>query len=312
MKNIHGKNENDLTLVLGASGKTGSRIVARLSEQGVALRAASRRASPAFDWDNPDGWDAVLEGVSKVYISYAPDVAIPGATDSIRAFVQRAVERGVGRLVLLSGRGEEEAQKCEQIVQNSGIQWTVVRCSWFNQNFSEGEFFDMVMDGAVTLPAGDVPEPFLDTDDIADVAVAALTEDGHEGQIYELTGPRLMTFQQAVAEIAEACGRDIQYIQIPHDALVTAAAESGAPEEIVWLLDYLFATVLDGRNAYLTDGVQRALGRDPTDFSEYARKVAAQGRWLRRVYGMDPPLMMPRWRDAADKSLWRNSFARDN
>ncbi len=268
-----------LTLVLGGTGKTGRRVVDRLVNLGVPTRVASRSANPSFDWGDPGSWDNVLEGVTAVYISYAPDVAIPGATDTIRAFVERATERGVQRLVLLSGRGEEEAQLCERIVQGAGVEWTVVRASWFNQNFSEGEFLDMVLAGEITLPAGDVGEPFVDTDDIADVAVAALTEDGHTGQVYEVTGPRLLTFTEVAEEIACASGREIQYIQIPHEAFAAGIAESGAPDDIVWLLDYLFSTVLDGRNAYVCDGVQRALGREPTDFAEYARRIAESGTW---------------------------------
>jgi hypothetical protein len=127
----------------------------------VPTRVASRSANPPFDWSDQSGWDAVLDGVTAVYVSYAPDLAIPGATEFIRALVERAVEKGVQRLVPLSGRGEEEAQLCESIVQDAGIEWTVVRASWFNQNFSEGEFLEMVLAGAITLPAGDVPEPFL-------------------------------------------------------------------------------------------------------------------------------------------------------
>lgn len=280
MKNHdHTHVSNGLTLVLGATGKTGRRIVDRLKSRGIPTRVASRSVRPAFDWDNPHGWDAVLEGVTAAYVSYAPDLAIPGATDSISVFVKKAVERGVKRLVLLSGRGEEEAQRCERIVQNSGVEWTVVRASWFDQNFSEGEFLDMVLAGEVTLPAGDIPEPFIDADDIADVAVAALTESGHAGEIYEVTGPRLLTFKQAVAEIALATDREIQYVHIPHEAFSAAIEASGAPDNIAWLLDYLFSTVLDGRNAYLSDGVQRALGRAPTDFTAYVRRTLATGVW---------------------------------
>ncbi len=270
---------NNLVLVLGGTGKTGRRVVDRLASRGVPTRIASRSANPSFDWGDQGSWDGVLDGVTAAYVSYAPDLAIPGATDTIRAFVERAVERGVQRLVLLSGRGEEEAQLCERIVQGAGVEWTVIRASWFNQNFSEGEFLDMVLAGEITLPAGDIGEPFVDAEDIADVAVAALTEDGHAGQVYEVTGPRLLTFTEAVKEIARASGREIQYIQIPHDAFAAGIAESGAPDDIVWLLDYLFSTVLDGRNAYVCDGIQRALGREPTDFAEYVRRIADSGVW---------------------------------
>ncbi len=268
-----------LTLVLGGTGKTGQRVVKRLASLGVPTRVASRTGDPPFDWDDQSTWEAVLDGVTAAYITYAPDLAIPGATDAIRAFVERAVEQGVRRLVLLSGRGEEEAQECEKIIQRPDIEWTVVRASWFCQNFSEGAFYDMVMAGEIALPAGEVGEPFVDTDDIADVAVAALTEDGHASQAYELTGPRLLTFAEAVDEIARATGRTIRYVEIPPEAFTAGVAEMGLPEDIAWLLNYLFATVLDGRNAHLDDGVRRALGREPGDFAEYARRTAAAGVW---------------------------------
>lgn len=268
-----------ITLVLGGTGKIGRRVAARLEQRGVSARIASRSASPSFDWNDPDTWDAALQGVVAAYISYAPDLAIPGAAGAIRAFAGRAAEQGVRRLVLLSGRGEAEAERCERVVQDAGVAWTVVRASWFDQNFSEGEFLGMVLDGAITLPAADVPEPFVDADDIADVAVAALTEDGHAGEIYEVTGPRLLTFGEAATEISRAAGREVRFIRIPKEDFAASIAESGAPEDYAWLLNYLFETALDGRNAYLADGVQRVLGREPTDFSDYARRVALTGLW---------------------------------
>jgi len=266
-------------LVLGGTGKTGRRIAAGLEAKGIPVRTGSRSASPPFDWNDEAGWNACLEGVTAAYISYAPDLAMPGATDAIQAFVDRATQHGVERLVLLSGRGEPEAQACERIVQESCAEWTVVRASWFFQNFSEGAFTEMVLAGQITLPAGDVQEPFVDVDDIAEVAVAALSEPGHTGEVYEVTGPRLMTFAGVASELSETIGRDIEFIEVPHDAFIKGAKESGAPREVVWMLDYLFSTVLDGRNAHLTDGVQRALGREPRDFSAYAQDVVEAGVW---------------------------------
>ena len=268
-----------ITLVLGGTGKTGRRVAEKLAARGIPIRAASRTADPGFDWNDRSSWNAALDGVAAVYITYAPDLAIPGATTAIGAFVEKAVKKGVRRLVLLSGRGEEEAQHCEQIVQNAGAEWTIVRSSWFNQNFSEGEFLGMVIDGAITLPAGDVPEPFIDVNDIADVAVAALTEDGHTGEVYEVTGPRMLTFTEVSQEISKAAGREVVFVQLPREDFAQAIAETGAPPEIAWLLNYLFDTVLDGRNAYISDGVQRALGRDPIDFAEFARRNAESGSW---------------------------------
>ncbi|WP_417533087.1 NAD(P)H-binding protein [Marinobacterium stanieri] len=267
------------TLVLGGTGKTGRRIAERLHTLGIDTRIGSRSALPSFDWQDDKNWHQVLEGVTSVYISFAPDLAIPGATKAIQRFVDLAVKQGVKRLVLLSGRGEAEAQACEQVVQATDIEWTIVRASWFMQNFSEGEFLDMIRNGAITLPAADIPEPFIDVNDIADVAVAALTEEGHAYEVYEVTGPRLLTFTQVADEISDSIGREIQYIQVPQDALNQAIKASGAPEEIAWLLNYLFETVLDGRNASLGDGVQKALGRQPADFRDFAQSIATQGCW---------------------------------
>ena len=270
---------SELTLILGANGKTGRRIAAHLAARNIPTRLAGRSTEPHFEWHDPATWDTVLAGVKRAYICYAPDVAIPGATAIVEAFVNKAVASGVERLVLLSGRGEEEAQRCEEIVQNSGAQWTIVRSSWFSQNFSEGVLVEMVQAGVISLPAGDIPEPFVDVDDIAEVAAAALSEEGHASEIYEVTGPRLMTFKQVTAELAQASGREIQYVQLTPDVYKTALIECGAPSEMVWLLDYLFTTVLDGRNAFVADGVQRALGRPPRDFSDYALNTALTGVW---------------------------------
>jgi len=197
-------------LVLGATGKTGRRVAERLAARGLAVRAGSRNASPAFDWNDSSTWASALDGVSAVYISYYPDLAVPGAQEAVEALAKLAVGMGVRRMVLLSGRGEEEAQATEEALKLIGADLTIVRASWFNQNFSEGAFLDYILAGEVALPVGDVREPFVDADDIADIVVSALTGDWHIGQTYEVTGPRLLTFAEAVGEIAAAAGRDVQ------------------------------------------------------------------------------------------------------
>jgi uncharacterized protein YbjT (DUF2867 family) len=266
-------------LVVGGTGKTGRRVADRLRARGVTVRAGSRSGDTRFDWEVPESWQPALQGASAAYVTYYPDLAAPGAGEMIEAFCERALDAGVDRLVLLSGRGEEEAQRCEQIVQKTGDRWTIVRASWFCQNFSEGAFVDLVRGGEVALPAGDVPEPFVDADDIADVAAAALTEDGHAGQLYEVTGRRMVTFAEAIDEIGKAAGRPLRYVQVSMDAFASAMVDVGVPDDVVGFLQYLFGEVLDGRNAHLTDGVQRALGRPPRDFSEYAATTAATGVW---------------------------------
>lgn len=272
-------NPSNLILVLGGTGKTGSRVAQRLSTKGVPVRIGSRSGTPSFDWENQATWADALQNVKAAYITFYPDLAVPGAPEAIRAFCQLAVKSGVQHLVLLSGRGEEEAKHCEDIVKSAGTAWTILRSSWFSQNFSEGFMRDFVLAGHIALPVGAVCEPFVDVEDIADVAVAALTESGHAGQLYELTGPRLLSFTEAANEITKATGHSIQYTQIPQQAFVTALTEKNVPAEAIGLLEYLFTTVLDGRNEQLTDGVQRALGRQPRDFSTYAQKTAASGAW---------------------------------
>jgi uncharacterized protein YbjT (DUF2867 family) len=275
--------EKEMTLVLGGTGKTGRRVAARLQARGLPVRIGSRSGEPPFDWEKPDTWASALEGVSAAYVSYYPDVAIPGAPEAVRAFTELAVQSGTRRLVLLSGRGEEEAQRAEQAVREvgdqAGVEWTIVRCAWFMQNFDEYFLLEPILSGEVALPSGDVPEPFVDADDIADVAVAALTEGGHAGEIYELTSPRLLTFEEAVGEIAKATGREIRFVPVSLEEFEAVLAGEQVPAEIASFLTYLFGEVLDGRNAYLTDGVRRALGREPKDFTDYARDAAATGVW---------------------------------
>ncbi|TIL25406.1 MAG: NmrA family transcriptional regulator [Mesorhizobium sp.] len=266
-------------MILGGTGKTGRRLADRLAAQGLPVRIGSRSGTPPFDWENDTTWEPALDGVGAVYISYYPDLAVPGAAEAVGAFANLAVERGVRRLVLLSGRGETEAQRAEEMLKVSGADWTILRCAWFSQNFSESFLLDPLLAGEVALPVGNVGEPFVDADDIADAAVTVLTQQGHIGQLYELTGPRLLSFADAVAEISKASGRDIRFVRISHAEFTAAIAGYELPAEFAWLLNELFTEVLDGRNEALTDGVQRVLGRAPKDFSAYVTETAATGIW---------------------------------
>lgn len=265
-------------LVLGGTGKTGRRVAARLRDRDVPVRIASRTSEVAFDWEDASTWGAALDGVRAVYIAYYPDLAAPGAPEVVRALADAALERGVRRLVLLSGRGEVEAQRAEQAVFESGADVTVVRCAWFMQNFSEYFLRDAVLSGEIVLPGGDAVDPWVDVDDIADVAVAALTEDGHVGELYELTSPRLYTLTDVADEIGRATGREIRYVPVSVADYAAAAADQGVPEELVEFLTYLFGEVF-GQNADTADGVQRALGRPARDFATFARDAARAGAW---------------------------------
>ena len=270
---------HDPILVLGATGKTGRRVAERLQAAGLAVRLGSRGATPAFDWEDRSSWAAALAGTRAAYVSFQPDVAVPGALETLQAFFAQAVAAGCRRLVLLSGRGEAEAEQAEDALKASGADWTILRASWFNQNFSEAFFLEPVLAGELALPVGEVAEPFVDADDIADVAVTALIGPGHSGRLYELTGPRALTFAEAVGEIARATGRNITFVSVPPEAYRAGMAEAGLPAEVIELTLYLFATVLDGRNTPVADGVSQALGRPARDFSDYAARTAATGAW---------------------------------
>ena len=267
-------------LVLGATGKTGSRITKRLEEKGHTVRRGSRSSETPFDWEKPETWHANLDGVSAAYISYFPDIAFPGAVEQVEAFIALAEEKGLQRLVLLTGRGEFHAERAEEVVRNSGVPFTIVRAAWFAQNFSEGALFDPVMAGALPMPGGDVREPIIDVDDIADIAVAALTEEGHVGELYEVTGPRLMTFAEMAAELSRAMGRTVQYVPISFEDF-HAEIKNANGEMIADVITDIARETLDGRNANLADGVQRALGRTPRDFAEFADKAAMSGAWTK-------------------------------
>ena len=230
------ENGRGTTLVLGGTGKTGSRVAGRLEAGGLPVRIGSRAGEPPFDWEDRGTWESVLEGVGSVYVTYQPDLAVPGAADAVRSFADLAVESGVRRLVLLSGRGEDGAERGEEAVRESGAEWTILRSSYFDQNFSESFFLGPVLGGELALPAGDVAEPFVDAEDIADVAVAALTQDGHAGELYELTGPRLLTFREAVDEISRATGREVRYVPVSTEEFAAGLEREGIPAEVVELM----------------------------------------------------------------------------
>jgi uncharacterized protein YbjT (DUF2867 family) len=266
-------------LVTGGYGKTGKRVVERLTKMKIPVRIASRSAEPSFDWNDTSNWAEVLKGIHKVYLTYHPDIAIPGSAAIIAAFVRFAKEANVQKIVLLSGRGEKEAQECEQIVISSGVDWTVVRANWFMQNFSEGFFFDSIMGGELVIPEVNAKDPFVDADDIADVVVAALTDDKHAKKVYELSGPELVSFEKAVKTIATGLKRPIGFRKVPMKQYVEMLRAYQMPEDLVWLVEYLFTEVMDGRNESVTGDVKKVLGREAISFEQYVAKTIKTGVW---------------------------------
>jgi uncharacterized protein YbjT (DUF2867 family) len=267
------------TLVIGGTGKTGRRVAERLATRGRAVRVGSRSGAPGFDWEDRGTWGPALDGVDAVYVTYYPDLLMPEAPERIGALATLAVSRGVRRLVLLSGRGEPGAERCEEALKAAGGDWTILCASWFMQNFSESVLAEPILAGEVALPVGSVPEPFIDADDIADAAVAALEDDRHVGATYEITGPRLLTFADAVAEIAGALGREVRCVEITPEAFAAELSAAGLPDTLRAVLLELFTEILDGRNAYVTDALSRLTGRPARDFSTFVRDAVAAGAW---------------------------------
>jgi uncharacterized protein YbjT (DUF2867 family) len=278
----HMNNDTDhqpTTLIIGGHGKTGRRVAERLAAAGRATRIASRSTAPAFDWNDRSTWPAVLDGVSSAYVTFQPDLAVPGSVEVITALGAAARTHGLDHLVLLSGRGEPEAQACERALADSGVPTTVVRCSFFAQNFSEHFLVSAVQEGVIALPAGNVTEPIVDADDIAEVAAAALLGRIPGGRVYELTGPRLLTFHDVAADLSAATGRPIVYLPVSTQEYVPGAIEAGVPADEAIMLGGLFAHIFDGHNSSLATGVTEALGRPARDFAEFATQAAAGGAW---------------------------------
>jgi len=268
-------------LIVGVNGKTGQRVQSRLESVGIPTRGVSRSTPIPFDWNQPDNWAAALEGTRAAYLTYHPDLSIERAEDDIRRFCESAKAAGLEHIVLLSGRGEQGANRAERVLRESAIDWNIVQASWFAQNFSESFFLDGVLAGEVVLPICDACEPFIDIDDIADVAVATLLEPGLHNRLFELTGPRCMTFTECVEAIAAETDYPVRITEVPLDAYIEALKSEDVPDYLPDLLSELFSALFDGRNAHITTGVQEALGRPATDFRDYARKAANSGVWNR-------------------------------
>ncbi|MFD7510323.1 NAD(P)H-binding protein [Streptomyces sp. NPDC059853] len=273
-------------LVLGATGKTGRRIAARLRVRGIPVRAASRSSRVRFDWSEPDGWDTVLRDVDVAYVVPPP---VPGP---VHAFVARASAAGVRRLVLLSGRGADDwgdspfgknMRSAEEAVRGSSLEWTLLRASNFAQNFDEDIFHAPLVAGELALPAGEVPEPFVDIEDLADAAVAVMTGGKrHAGRVYELSGPRALTFAHAVELIALASGRPLTYRRITPDAYITDLVGQGLSRPEAEDVSAMFTLMESGVIAGTTDDLPALLGRAPRTFEEYAARTAATGAWDER------------------------------
>ncbi|WP_299107678.1 NmrA family NAD(P)-binding protein [uncultured Tenacibaculum sp.] len=271
---------NNNILIIGGTGKTGRRVVEQLRKKGIEPRIGSRNASPSFDWDNKDTWVAALNGIEKMYVTYYPDLAVPGAKEAIKSLTYLAKELGVKKMVLLSGKGETEAEACEQIVKDSGINYTIVRASWFNQNWSESFFLDPILSGEVALPMSDVLIPFVDANDIAEVAATVLLDDSYNSKTIEVTGPELITFKNIIDIISKTSGRNLNFYDITLEQYIAGMKQMQLPNDVIWLIEYLFSHVLTNpKNQLIVNDVEKVLERKAKTFLEYAQETTKTGVW---------------------------------
>jgi uncharacterized protein YbjT (DUF2867 family) len=267
-------------LIIGGTGKTGRRVAENLTQSGHNVRVVGRKTTPGFDWENPETYDAALKDMDRAYIVYYPDLAVPGARDAIKRLAEKDLEAGLEKVVLLSGKGETEAEACEDIVANSGLNYTLVRASWFNQNFSEGAFLEFVLNGVVALPMPEAEIPFVDADDIADVVSKVIVDNAYNGQTITVTGPQKRTFKDVVDIMGEAVDKHIQFVPISIDEFKEGMRKAGLPDSYIWLFGYLFKEVLGNpENQEVSDDVAKVLGRPAKDFESFARETAATGIW---------------------------------
>lgn len=267
-------------LVIGGTGKTGKRVAKNLIALGQNVKLGGRKTETKFDWEDTSTFAPALKGIDRAYIVYYPDLAIPGAKEAISLLSQAAREAQLEKVVLLSGKGEKEAEACEQIIANSGVNFTIVRASWFNQNFSESVFLEPVQSGQVALPMPEARIPFVDANDLAEVATKVLLDDSYNGRTLEITGPEKLNFGELINEISNATGRKIQYIPISMEAFAEGMKQAGLPHSYIWLFSYLFKEVLAvEENQYISTDIEEVLGRKATSFSAFAQKVASSGIW---------------------------------
>ena len=267
-------------LVIGSTGKIGRHVVAGLRDHGATVKAASRRGPVHFDWHDEATWSQAVDGSDAVYLVDSQDAdQIP----LLRRFGALAAHRGVRSLVYLSARAAESANPAlderEQPVKDAGTEWTILRPSWFNQNFSEAPgFVRQLRAGELRLPAGQGRQPFIDARDIAEVAVAALTQQGHHGRSYDLSGPESIGFTEAVECIARAVGRELRYRAVDPEQFASRPP-AGVDAEVAKSYTRLMAEIAAGRTALLSDGVEQALGRQPRRFGDFAAETAPTGVW---------------------------------
>jgi uncharacterized protein YbjT (DUF2867 family) len=263
-------------LIIGGTGKVGSRVTQYLTTAGHVARVASRTGGDVrFDWRDADSYRPAVEGADGIFI-----VGPGSATDwspSLTRLLEVAAAAGVRRVVLLSARGVEflpdgAVARAERAVQDGSIPWTILRPSHFAQNFTEAMF--VPVDGAVIAPVGDGAEPFVDVDDIAQVASTVFGSDDWRNEIIDISGPSALGFVDAVAVLAEHTGRPTRFEDESAEDHIARLRSANTPEGYIEWRMAMLGGIRSGADAYVSDGVERVLGRPATSFPEWAAREA--------------------------------------
>lgn len=266
-------------LVTGAKGTTGRRIAERLKLEGVEFRAASRSSETRFDWANPETWKPALQGMRSVYVvpegSAGPEV--------VASFAKLAADEGVAILVLLSTReaeyeGYENHLAIEDAVIDAGTGWTILRPSWFCQNFYT-QFDREVRSGLLELPAGEGKDPFVDADDVAEVAFQALTMHGLEDKVYELSGPDPLSYREATERISALTGLTVRYEPVSEQTYYQRLREKGIPDDQARVMIVAHRPIAAGDNDFTSEGYRRLTGHPSKDFDTFVSETVAKGIW---------------------------------
>lgn len=273
-------------LVLGGTGKTGGPLVRRLTEEGHGVKCASRSgAAPGgaegcrFDWYAAESHGAALDGVGSIYL-IAP-LGAPDPLQVMQPFIETAIARGVGRFVLLSSSLLEEGGPAMGMVhaflRQCAPQWAVLRPSWFMQNFViDPHLTSICSEGAIYSATDDGLVPFIDAEDIAEVALHALTDARPTANDLLITGPQAISYDQVAATIGGVVGRPVRHVRLTAEQLAKRFEDAGIPAEYATMLAGLDRAIAAGAEARTTDIVEKVTGHPPASFESFAQAHAGQ------------------------------------
>ncbi|WP_435110558.1 NAD-dependent epimerase/dehydratase family protein [Nocardiopsis synnemataformans] len=266
------------TLVTGATGMVGRRVLTQLRSRGLPATGASRTSKTRLDWTDTSNWDEILDGVKNVFVVTPVGSALG---NRVAGFLERAAAAGAVNAVVLTAMGSEYApsdsdqRAAELRAKDLFGRWTVLRSNWLFQDFTEGMFAGLARsrNGRLELPVKKRTEvSFVDARDVADAAVAALLGD-HSGREYTLTGPQPLTFREVVKQTRGTESPVWRFKAVDEAGFYFRAADRGWNDRFIDTLNERFAAAVRGRAAEVTGDVRAALSRDPIPLGRFVREA---------------------------------------